>query len=287
MCIDYRLLNDRTGKFYWPLGSIDDIFESLGGARYLSSLDMANAYHHIPMAPEDIPKTAFVCEQGLFEYGTLQFGLSNAPSYYSQLMSIVLNGVEDATAYLDDVLIWSRTFEDHLKTLSTVLDRIKQAGLKLNRKKCEFLKEEMKYLGHVITTEGLKPDMDKIKVIQDLKAPSNVKQVRSFMGMANFFRRYLPRLAEQAKPLTKLTGKHAQFEWVPTQQKAFEDIKLTLITPLTLRYPDPNREFELWCDASTESIGAVLIQRDENDVPHPVHYLSHQLSKQQQKWPII
>ena len=105
--------------------------------------------------------------------------------------------------------------------------------------------------------------------------------------MANVFRRYLLRLAEQAKPLNKLMGKHAQFEWVPTPEKAFEDIKLTLTTPPTLRYPDPNREFELWCDASTESMGAILIQRDENDVPHPVHYLSNQLSKQQQKWPII
>ena len=122
MCIDYRLLNDRSEKLYWPLGCIDDIFPSLGGARYLSSLDMANAYHHIPMAPEDIPKTAFVCEQGLFEYGTLPFRLSNAPSYYSQLMTIVLNGVENATAYLDDVLISSQTFEDHLKTLSIVLE---------------------------------------------------------------------------------------------------------------------------------------------------------------------
>ena len=287
LCQDFRALNQRTEKFYWPLGSIDDIFASLGGARYLSSLDMANAYHHIPMAPEDIPKTAFICEQGLFEYGTLPFGLTNAPSYYSQLMSIVLNGVENATAYLDDVLIWSKTFEDHLETLAVVFDRIRSAGLKLNRKKCEFFKNEMKYLGHLITTEGLKPDKDKIQVIQDLNPPINVKQVRSFMGMANFFRRYLPRLAEQARPLTRLTGKHAKFEWGPVEQKAFDDIKFTLTTPPTLKYPDPNREFELWCDASSESLGAVLIQRDENDVPHPVHYLSHQLSKQQQKWPII
>ena len=184
--IDYRSLNDRTEKFYWPLGSIDDIFSSLGGVRYLSSLDMANAYHHIPMAEEDIPKTAFVCEQGLFEYGTLPFGLTNAPSYYSQLMPIVLNGVENVIAYLHDVLIWNKTFNEHFKTLDFVFKKIRKAGLKLNRKKCEFLKEEMKYLGHVITTRGLKPDMDKIKVIQDLKSPANVKQVRSFMGMAHF-----------------------------------------------------------------------------------------------------
>ena len=133
ICIDYSLLNDRREKFHWPLESTDHIFASLGGTRYMLILDKANAYHHIPLVEEDIPKTSFTCEQGLFEYGTLPFGLTNAPSYYSQLMSILLNGEQNATTYFDDVLIWSITFDEHLQTFETVFKRIRNAGLKLVR----------------------------------------------------------------------------------------------------------------------------------------------------------
>ena len=287
LCVDYRLINAKTEKFYWPMGSIDDIFASLAKARYFSSLDISNAYHHIPVAEEDIPKTAFVWEKGVYEYGTLPFGLSNAPSYWSQLMSIVLNGVENAKSYLDDIILYTDTFEKHLETLKIVFDRIRKANLKLNKKKCEFIMESMKYLGHLLTIDGLKPDPDKVQVILDYESPKNVKEVRSFMGMANFFRRYLPDLAKQAKPLTRLTGKNAKFEWLDEHQVAFEEIKKALTSPPVLKFPDPDKPFELWCDASSGAIGAVLIQRDTEDAPHPVQYISHQLSKQQQKWPII
>ena len=288
ICCDYRALNDVTEKFYWPLPNVDDIFSNLGGARFFSSLDFLKGYHQIPMESKSKNKTAFVCEEGLFEYNYMPFGLSCAPSVYQECMSRMLNGLGSfATAYLDDVLIWSKTFELHLQHLQIVFDRIRNAKLKLKASKCEFLKKEMKYLGHVIKTNGeLQVDKDKVKVIEKLQAPKTVREVRSFVGMLSYYRRYIPEFSKVAAPLTSLTKKNCKFQWTDEQERSFATLKEALLKAPILHLPTIGEPFQLFTDASDAAIGALLTQK-VGDTFKPVYYLSHLLSDTQRRWPII
>ena len=287
-CIDYRRLNSITKKISYPLEHIDDILASLGQCKYFSSLDLKSGYYQIGMAEQDKEKTAFVSHRGLFEFNVLSFGLCNGPAKFSQLMSIVLNGIKNeyAIAYLDDVIVFSKTFDEHLIHLQDVLDRLRKANLRLKLAKCSFLKPELLYLGHIVNADGIKPNPEKVEVMRKMQPPTNVKGVRSFIGMTSYYRRFIPNYSQTADPLIKLTRKYATFEWTDECQKAFETLKLSLITPPTLAYPDMSKPFILYTDASDTCIGAVLTQV-QDDIEKPIHYLSHKLSKTQCNYPII
>ena len=180
MCVHYRALNTGTSEFYWPLPKIQDLFCTLGGARYFSSLDFIKGYHQIEMDDESKSKTVFVCEHGLFKRNVLPFGLAEAPNIYQQTMTNMLNGLNSfCLPYLDDIIIWSKTFEEHLSHLGKVFDRIRKANMKLKASKCEILKPELHYPGHIITNDGeLKVDQSKVEVTNNLPAPKSVKDVR-------------------------------------------------------------------------------------------------------------
>ncbi len=285
---DYRKLNNVTKKFYWPLPQIDDLFASLNGAKYFSTLDFVKGFNQIPLRKEDRHKTAFVCEQGLFEYNVLSFGLCGAPSIFSQMMAKLLNGASDyAVHYLDDILVFGRgTIEEYVMQLQDVFDRIRKAKLKLQKSKCKFLQPEIVYLGHTISAKGITPDQEKVKVIQELEAPSTVKGVRALIGMCGFYRRFIPRFAHIAEPLTQLTRKHAHFVWNKERQKSFEKLKEALTHAPILTIPRFDLPFKLFTDCSDVALGAVLVQTIHG-VDKPVYYLSHQLSKTQRKWSII
>ena len=251
----------------------------------------------IGRSPEDKEKTAFTCHKGLFEFNVMPFGLTNAPAVFSQLMGLVLEGLEDLTiAYLDDVLIFSSSLEEHLAHIQVVFDRLKTHSLKLKLKKCSFLQKETKYLGFIINENGVKPDKAKVEAIKSLKAPTTVKEVRSFIGMTSFYRRFIPNFSKIAKPIIELTKKYAKFKWTEQCQKAFDYLKDSLTVVPLLAYPDVNKPYVLYTDASDTCIGACLTQECSEDEDKlykvknsekPIYFLSHRLSKTQQKLPTI
>ena len=288
ICCDYRELNKVTETFYWPLPNIDDVFSSLGGAKYFSSLDFLKGYHQIEVDDISKPKTAFVCEEGLFQFNVMPFGLTCAPSIFQENMTHMLNGLNNcAIAYLDDVIVFSKTFDDHLYHLQQVFDRLRQANMKLKASKCEFLKPELHYLGHIITNRGeLKVDNRKVETIQKLEPPSNVKGIRSFIGMVSYYRKFIPNFSQIAEPLTSLTRKDAEFKWTIDHQNSFDKLKEAVASPPVLHLPVTDKPFALFTDASQAAIGAVLTQEIDGQY-RPVYFLSHHLNKTQQHWPII
>ena len=239
------------------------------------------------MNEKDKEKTAFTCHKGLFEFNVMAFGLSNAPAVFQELMSIVLQGCNAfATAYLDDILVFSSTLEDHLEHLSIIFGKLRQHRLKLKLKKCSFLKMETHYLGFIINECGIKPDELKIDAIRSLPVPTCVREVRSFIGMCSYYRRFIPNFSQIAEPIVALTRKYAHFKWSDVHQKAFEFLKDSLTAVPLLVYPDSNKPYVLYTDASDTCIGACLTQECDGD-EKPIYYLSHKLSKSQCKWSVV
>ena len=295
-CVDFRKLNQITKPNSYPLPLIDDILALLGKANFFTSLDLKSGYWQVLMDETDKEKTAFACHRGLFEFNVMPFGLMSAPAIFQELMSVVLQGLSHfATAYLDDILIYSETLEEHLFHLQTIFDRLRQHGLKLKLKKCSFLQTETNYLGFVINNKGISPDQKKVDAIRTLPAPTCVREVRSFVGMCSYYRRFIPNFSEIAEPIIALTRKHARFRWSTECQTAFEYLKQSLTVVPLLAYPDPNKPYTLYTDASNSCIGACLTQTcDESDgiLPNvknekPIYYLSHKLSRTQCKWSTI
>ena len=215
LCINYRKLNNITVKNCYPLPNIDDIITYLGQAKYLSCLDLKSGYWQMAMNKGDKEKTAFVTHQGLYEFNVMPFDLTNAPSVFQELMNHVLKGIRNkyAMPYIDDILVYSRTFEEHMQHIREVFKQLEKPNLKLKLKKCEFLKTRVKYLGHVISDEGLEPDPEKVIKIHAMKPPTTVRGVRGFLGAAGYYMKFIENYADIARPLVLLTKKHARFHW--------------------------------------------------------------------------
>ena len=295
-CIDYRKLNDITRKNSYPLPSIDFIIGNLGKAKYFTTLDLKSGFWQVQMDEKSKPKTAFACHKGLFQFNVMPFGLCNAPAVFQELMSVVLQGCEEfATAYIDDILIWSPDAESHRKHIQIVMNRIRQHNLRLKLKKCSFFKSETAYLGFTISDKGVQPDPKKVKVIQALSSPRTVREIRSFIGMAGYYRRFIPKFSHVAEPLIALTKKNARFRWSKECEQSFEILKGHLATLPLLAYPDPNKPYILYTDASDSCIGACLTQPSDDkteflpNCPNekPLFFLSHKLSDTQSRWSVI
>ena len=238
-CVDLRKLNQITKKNSYPLPLIDDILALLGKSKFFTSLDLKSGYWQVAMEEKDKEKTAFACHKDLFEFNVMPFGLSNAPAVFQELMSVVLQGCNNfATAYLDDILVFSATLEEHLEHLSIIFDKLRQHKLKLKLKKCGFLKLETNYLGFVISEDGIQPDQKKVEAIRGLPAPTCVREFRSFIGMCSYYRRFIPNFSQIAEPIVALTRKYAHFKWSDIHQKAFEFLKDSLTSVPLLVYPD-------------------------------------------------
>ena len=288
ICIDYRAVNRVLVKNSYPLPRIDDLFAMLGKAKYFTSLDFKSGYWQIAVRPEDRAKTAFTCHRGLFEFNRMPFGISSAPGIYQAMMAKCLAGIEGvyAVAYLDDILIFSSTYTDHLGHIQEVFKRIRKANLRLNLKKCHFMKPELEYLGHVISENGIRPNPDKVQAIKGLLAPTCVKDVRSFLGMAGYFRTFIPQFSAIARPLTQLTRKNMHFNWSDEEQQAFEILKQRLIEAPILAFPDPSKPYSLYTDASDYAVGGILTQ-DFPEGERVISYVSHQLAANRQVYPTI
>jgi len=261
-CCDFRKLNSITKKDSYPLPLISESLESLSGLAFFSTMDLLSGYWQVDLSEQAREKTAFITHAGLYEFIAMPFGLCNAPSTFQRLMECVLRGLnwQIALIYLDDVLVFSRTFEEHLQHLRLVFDRFREAGLKLKPNKCHFGQSKVNYLGHVITSEGLQPDPDKIKVVQEYPIPRTVKDVRAFMGLANYYRKFVKDFAKIASPLHELTKKGTKFVWTEECQSAFEALKKALTEAPIFAYPDFTKPFLLSTDASDDALGMVLGQ---------------------------
>ncbi len=280
MCIDYRALNKITVKDRYPLPRIDDLFDKLRGACVFSSLDLQSGYYQIPIPEEDVPKTAFVTHVGQFQFRTLCFGLTNAPSTFQRLMNSIFAPLSKfVLVYLDDVLIFSQSPEEHVAHLKQVLGLLRQHKLYAKLSKCEFNKPELRFLGHVIGREGISVDPSKIDVIRQWPVPKDVSELRAFLGLCNYFRRFVHGYSKIAGPLTALTGTVAQGsyswdKWEEKELRAFNKLKVALCSTPVLRLPDFDKPFEMWTDASLDGTGGVLVQDG-----HPVAFTSAKLSK--------
>ena len=289
LCVDYRKLNQGTKPLAYPLPVIDDLLGVLGKAVYFSSLDLISGYWQICMEEEDKEKTAFcTSHRGLYQFKVMPFGLMNAPGVFSQLISQVLEGCEQfSTAYIDDILCFSETLEDHMKHLQIIFDRLRKHGLKLKLKKCTFLQPETSYLGYRVTSWGIQPEMDKVEAIRKLNPPTTKKEIRSFIGSCSYYRKFLPNFSGIARPLIDLTKKNTRFKWTEEHQEAFDFLKESLTAIPFLSYPDMTKDFTLYTDASDTCIGACLTQIDEEDEEVPVYFVSHKLSDTQTRWSTI
>ena len=288
-CVDYRKINAVTVRDVYPLPHIQDVLSSMAGCRYFTTLDLRAGYWQIEVAPEDRQKTAFTTYRGHWEFKVVPFGLVNSPALFQRLMNIVLDGLHHkcAIAYIDDIVIFSRTLEEHYGHLREVFERLRQAGLKLKPSKCEFERSKINYLGHVISSEGVQPDPSKVIAVQNISKPSTVTDIRSFLGLTGYYRQHIKDYAKIAQPLTALTRSHSRFLWTEEHQQAFEKLKQCLITAPILAYPRPGVPYRLYTDASEYACGAVLSQVDENGKERVVQYLSKQYNESQMKWSCI
>ena len=262
MCIDFRALNKHTIKNRYPLPRIDDLLDKLRGATVFSSLDLQSGYHQIRISEDDVTKTAFRTPFGHFQFKVLCFGLTNAPATFQHAMNHAFSDCIDnfVLVYLDDILVYSKNEEEHLEHLEHVLKVLRRHKYYAKMKKCDFLKAELPFLGHVVSGQGVRVDPRKVEAIKDWPVPTTVTQVRSFLGLANFFRKFVQGYASIASPLSDLTRKNVPFVWTPERQRAFDRIKSCLIEAPVLRLPDFNKPFEVICDASGFGIGAILLQ---------------------------
>lgn len=283
LCVDYRALNARTVKDRFPLPHIEDQVTRLSGKLFYTTLDLAQGYYQVPMAEESISKTAFVTPSGQFEFLKMPFGLANAPAVFSRLIRMTLRSVaEDIALYLDDLMIPSISVEAGLELLGRVLQLLTDANLKLNLKKCSFLKKSANYLGHEITAGTIQPGQAKIDCVARYKAPRNVHQIRQFIGLTSYFRKFIRGFAEIARPLTELTRKETEWRWGPEQQSAFETLQQKLIERPVLGIYDRNAETEIHTDASRIGLGGILIQRGTDGCLRPIAYYSRVTSQEEQ-----
>ena len=261
-CVDFRQLNAVTKKDAQPLPRIDETLDVLGSALWFSCLDLTSGYWQVEVAPEDREKTAFVTPCGLFQFCVMPFGLTNAPATFQRLMERVLAGLHWTTCliYLDDILIFSATVQQHFTRLREIFDRLKQAGLKIKPSKCSLLQKSIKYLGHVVSEHGIKTDSDKTRCIADWPTPSCLQDLKQFLGLASYYRRFVRNFAAIVAPLVKLTEKGHVWHWSSDCDAAFLQLKERLVTSPILGYPVFNQPFMVDTDASGEGLGAVLSQ---------------------------
>ena len=283
-CVDYPALNEVMVKDSYPLPRVDDT-DALVGAQWFSTLDMKSGYHQVEMAEEDKAKTAFSFGQGLWQFKVMAFGLCNAPASFERLMEQVLKGLYWRTAlvYLDDIIVIGKTFEQELERLAEVFRRFRDANLKLSPKKCLLFQREVPFLGHIVSQHGVRTDPQKVSAVEQWPTPRNVRDVRSFLGLCTYYRRFVQNFASIAAPLHRLTKKGQQFQWTEECQTAFDNLKGALVRAPVLPYPDPTLPYIVDCDASAEGIGAVLSQ-EKVGKEFVVAYYSRKFSKPERNY---
>ncbi|XP_015623718.2 uncharacterized protein [Oryza sativa Japonica Group] len=286
MVIDYRALNEVTIKNKYPLPRIDDLFDQLKGARVFSKIDLRSGYHKLKIRYEDIPKTAFSTRYGLYEFTVMSFGLTNAPAFFMNLMNKIFMEYLDqfVVVFIDDILIYSKNEEEHAEHLRLIMGKLKDHQLFAKFSKCEFWLDRVAFLGHVISSNGVEVDPSKVEAVLAWNPPKNVSEIRSFLGLAGYYRRFIEGFSKLARHMTELLMKEKKFEWSAACEDGFQEMKNRLTTAPVLTLPDIRKDFEIFCDASRQGLGCVLMQERKVVAyasrqlrPHEVNYLTHDL----------
>ena len=295
MCVDFRKLNKQLPEVknmsggkgcisLVPLPKIDELYAKLQGYKVFSTLDLWSGYYHIGLSESVKPKTAFVVSgMGKFEFNRVPFGLAQAPTYFQRLINEFLTDCNFAMGYLDDIIIFSKTEEEHLQHLEEIFEYLRKAGVKLKLQKCSFFKKHIQYLGHLISDEGIQPLPEKLESIAKMPVPQNAKQVKQFLGLVGYYRKFVPCFSDIARPLTQLTQKNEGFNWTTECNKCFHMLKDYLQEALILRYPDPTADYILYTDASKYAYAGVLTQSIDG-TDHPVAYTSGLFRGSQLNW---
>src|SRR5436189_3800851 len=261
--IKMRKLNEKTIDDKYPIPNINDILDKLGRCKYFTTLDLVSGYHQIEVTPNDIPKTAFNVENGHYDFTRMPFGLKNAPSTFQRLMNHVLREYigNICLVYLDDIIILGNSLEEHLENIRKIFQTLRQANLKVQINKSNFLRKEVEYLGHIVTENGVKPNPNKIAEIKNFPIPKNQKEIKSFIGLIGYYRRFINKFAKITKPLTKALRKGATIDLNNEQYKqSFETCKNLLTNDPILQYPDMTKTLIVTTDASNIAIGTLLTQ---------------------------
>lgn len=289
LCIDYRSLNKITVKDHFPLPRIDDQLDRLYNKKYFSSLDLMSGYYQVPMKKDSVEKTAFITPDGKYNFLRMPFGLTNAPSVFQRLLNVILGNLSYTTAmaYLDDIIIPSMNIKEGLDNLKLILEIIRNANLTLNLKKCTFLKTKIDYLGFTISLNSIGPGEKKINCLKDFPRPTDIKSLRSFIGLASYFRRFVKHFAIVLKPLSDLLLKDAKFVWARDQETAFELIKTLLTTGPALAIYNPKARTELHTDGSSAGLGGVLLQEQSDSKLHAISCYSRKTTKDESKYTSI
>jgi hypothetical protein len=286
LCIDYCPLNAVTIKNKYPLPRIDVLFDQLVGAKVFSKIDLRSGYHQIKIRASDIPKTTFSTRYGLYGFLVMSFGLTNAPAYFMYLMNSVFMPELDKfiVVFIDDILVYSKSEEEHVGHLHVVLQRLREHHLYAKLSKCDFWLKEIKFLGHTISQAGIAVDPDKVQEVMNWKPPTTVRQIRSFLRLAGYYQRFIPDFSRIAKPITELLKKEAKFVWGQMCEDAFHALRQRLTTALVLAQPDSSKPFDVYCDASGTGLGCVLMQDNRVNAyasralrPHEQNYPTHDL----------
>lgn len=287
LVIDFRNLNKIVEPFQYPLPHLETAIQSLGGNKMFSTLDLISGYHQVPLRKEDQKKTAFTTGRGLYEFTRSPFGLITSGAVMQSIIERVLDGLNHriCLVYVDDIIIVGKNKEDHDKNLNEVLQRLAQYGYKIRIDKCVFRASQVECLGHVVSSEGIVPNPDKTSSLKSRPIPKNAKQVKSFMGVCGYYRRFVNNFAEISRPLIDLTKKNTRFVWSQRCQEAYDKLIELLTSPPILTYPDYNKSFIVTTDASRTGIGAVLSQ-EQDGIEKPIAYYSRKLNKAETNYPI-
>ena len=295
MCVDYRRINKLQPEVtkadggkgcisLIPLPKIDELYAKLKGYKVFSSLDLRSGYYHIGLTESAKSKSAFVLSSlGKYQFNRVPFGLTQVPAYFQKLINDVLKGCNFAMGYLDDIIIYSRSEKEHLEHLEEIFTRPKAAGLKLKLEKCCFFKKHIQYMGHLISAKRIQPLPEKLQSIAKIPAPKNPKEVKQFLGVVGYYRKFVPRFADISRVLTHLTKKDVEFKWSTECENCFQILKGFLQQAPILKYPDPQASYTLYTDASKYAYAGVLTQHS-NGTDHPITYVSGLFRGSQLNW---
>jgi hypothetical protein len=287
MCVDYRALNKITIKNRSQMPRQDELLDRIRGACVFTKIDLRSGYHQIKIHPDDVPKTAFNTRYGHFEFNVLPFGLTNAPATFQTMMNSIFSDFVDdfLIVYIDDILIFSRNAKEHREHVRKVLQRLREHQLYANSEKCEFGRSSINFLGHVVSKDGISMASSKLEDIRNWPVPKTVEDVRSFLGLTGYYRRFIHKFSQIAAPLSNLTRKLVPFLWTDTEQKAFEDLKTAMLNGPVLTVPNETAPFIVTADASGYAVGASLSQ-DLGLGPQPVAFMSHRMTPAQMNYPV-